>query len=327
MQEEEIRKRDLLDRYLELVDRDIEVLFSDRSRFTKRPCPACGGTQVLGRFQKRGFQYVTCSSCETLFVNPAPPKETLAAFYTSAPSSLFWINDFFKPVAAARQEKIFRPRAQFIAKTFGLADGWKVGDIGSGFGLFLEELKKIWPRSEMIAIEPSPDQAALCESKGFKVVNKLFEDIEFQKPAFDLLVSFELIEHVLDPSLFIRQAFRALKSGGWLYLTTLNGLGFDILLLGEKAKAVHPPHHLNFLNPSSIRHLLETGGFTVVEVATPGELDVDIVEGMILRDGVDLGPFWNQVSTKVGPEGKKGLQQWIKNNLLSSHMSVLAKKA
>ena len=64
-------------------------------------------------------------------------------------------------------------------------------------------------------------------------------------------------------------------------MTTLNGLGFDIQQLWEQSKSISPPHHLNFYNTKSISLLLESSGFEIVEIATPGKLDWDIVEGMI----------------------------------------------
>ena len=61
-------------------------------------------------------------------------------------------------------------------------------------------------------------------------------------------------------------------------MTTLNGRGFDILLLWNKSKSIAPPLHLNFFNPGSIRILLEKIGFQILEISTPGKLDWDIVE-------------------------------------------------
>ena len=46
-------------------------------------------------------------------------------------------------MAEARREKIFRPRAQKVAEMLVDVSDPVVGDIGAGFGLFLEELKKV----------------------------------------------------------------------------------------------------------------------------------------------------------------------------------------
>ena len=187
-----------------------------------------------------------CDNCGTLFVNPRPSFELLADFYTQSPSTQFWIKEFFKPVAEARRIKMFRPRAEYVAQKFGNNPEWVVGDIGAGFGLFLEELSKIWPAAKLIAIEPSEEMSEICKLKELEVLPCALENVNGWDEKFDLLTSFELFEHLYDPQTFLQKAWELLRPGGNLLLTTLSGEGFDIQVLWEKSKSVSPPHHLNF---------------------------------------------------------------------------------
>ncbi len=326
MREEDIRKRELLDRYLELVRDDVEALFRDHSQFEPIPCPACGGSSLKPEFQKLDFHYVSCENCQTLFVTPRPSAALLNQFYADSPSTHFWINDFFKPMASARQEKIFRPRAQDIARRFGSDPGWTIGDIGAGFGLFLKELSQEWPASRMVAIEPSREQAAICKSLGFDVIECPLEDMSPEHIRFDLLVAFELMEHLHNPGAFLARVIQLLKPGGWFILTTLNVHGFDIQVLWSSSKSVNPPHHLNFFNPESLAELLTQRGFQVAEILTPGRLDYDIVEGMIRREHATVDRFWTLVANMASPVAKAELQDWITSSGFSSHMSIYARK-
>lgn len=325
MKESEIRNRDILDEYLKLVEKDVKHFFAPRL-FISVNCPACHGSSFLPEFEKLGFRYVSCESCRTLFVNPRPLFEMLKKFYSDSPSTHFWVEKFFKPVAESRRDKIFKPRAEYVSKILGCRKDAVVGDVGAGFGLFLEELRKLSPDNEYIAIEPSSGMSDICGKKGFKVKRLCLEEICDMEKGFDMLTAFELFEHLHDLVGFLKKAFSLLKPGGHLLLTTLNGNGFDILLLWEKSKSITPPHHLNFLNPYSAEYLLRETGFDVIKVTTPGRLDWDIVEGMIKNEGVDLGRLWNLLS-KVGTEAaKEELQSWISRNNLSSHMRILARK-
>ena len=72
--------------------------------------------------------------------------------------------------------------------------------------------------------------------------------------------------------------------------------------------------------------MFERLGFEIVEISTPGKLDWSIVEGMIKNEGVDLGRFWSLLSKESDEKCKKGLQDWISRNNLSSHMSILVQK-
>ncbi len=325
MKEDEIRKRDVLNRYLELVKIDAETIFRDRSTFRSLACPACGSDRHEPQFDKIGFRYVQCIECDTLFVNPRPTYINLMQFYTDSPSTKFWVEEFFMPMAEARREKIFLPRARYITEKFpGLRVG-NIGDIGAGFGIFSEEIKKIWPDANIVAIEPSIDMAGICRDKGLTVIESTMENVG-PKYSFDLLTAFELFEHLHDPSVFTGKAYELLRKGGYLYLTTLSGLGFDIQLLWERSKSVMPPHHLNFFNPQSVRLMLERTGFTVIEVSTPGQLDWDIVEGCYREEGLDPGRFFRMVAKYGTIQAKRGLQAWIGNHNFSSHMRVIAQK-
>lgn len=325
MKEEDIRKRVIFNSYLKLVERDAREFFDPRS-FVEINCPACNGRRNTFEFEKSEFKYVSCKNCKTLFVNPRPLLETLKDFYSKSSSTDFWINEFFKPVAEARREKIFVPRAKYISEMLSPNKKLLIGDIGAGFGLFLEELRKILPNGHYIAIEPSGEMARFCREKGLEVKCAFLEEVRGMEESFGLLSAFELVEHLFDPVNFFKRVYALLKSGGYLYFSTLNSMGFDILLLWEKSKSIAAPHHLNFFNTKSVRHLLERLGFEVIKISTPGRLDWDIAEGMIKYENIDLGKFWNLLANEGSDELKEELQDWIAKNGLSSHMEVLVKK-
>jgi len=325
MKEEEIRKRNVLNRYLELVQEDSSRLFRDRSTFIKIDCPACRNNEPEGCFDKMGFSYVQCEKCETLFVSPRPAYHDLMKIYVDSPSTKYWVNDFFLPTADVRREKIFKPRAQFITNRFPDIKYKRMADIGAGFGLFLEEMKILWPASDIVAIEPSLDMAKICRDKGLDVLETTLEEVDPME-RFDLLTAFELFEHLHDPLPFVEKVHTLLNPGGYLFITTLNVLGFDIQVLWEKAKSVFPPQHLNFFNPHSIATLLARNGFEIVEITTPGQLDWDIIEGAYTQEGLDPGRFFRTVCRYGTDKAKRDIQQWIQVNNFSSHMRVIARK-
>jgi 2-polyprenyl-3-methyl-5-hydroxy-6-metoxy-1,4-benzoquinol methylase/Zn ribbon nucleic-acid-binding protein len=325
MKESDIRKRDVLDRYLALVRQDVDILF-DQKGFVRTACPACGEAEATLRFRKNNFSYVMCSACATLYANPRPDFDMLEKFYASSPSSEFWVKEFFMPVAEVRRDKIFRPRAEYASSIVRGRKDLLIGDIGAGFGLFLEELRKILPDHRYVAIEPSPDMAEICRKKNLEVKESCVEMISEMKCSFDFLTAFELLEHLFDPRVFMVKTFELLKPGGFFLFTTLNANGFDILLLDEKSKSVTPPHHINFFTLESVQKLAELVGFEIVKAETPGQLDWDIVEGAIKDDGVVLGRFWDHIARNASVDCKKQLQAWIADNKLSSHMRILARK-
>lgn len=326
MKESEIRIASVHDKYLDMVRADAELYFNDPNTCEEINCPACDSNRADFEFKKFGFNYDFCQDCGSLFVNPRPKLEHLENFYINAPSNRFWVEEFFKPVAEARREKIFRPRAEFVSKLIAGKDGLVVGDIGAGFGLFLEELSKINSSIHPIAIEPSPEMAEICRSKNIEALESIIEKVEGHNAKFDLLCSFELFEHLHTPQTMLQAAYKLLKPGGSFLITTLNGMGFDIQLMWEKSKSVFPPHHLNFCNPNSLSSLLKEVGFEEIKAETPGVLDWDIIEGNVKRRQFSPDRFWAYVAENTSDQCKNDLQAWITKHNLSSHMRLIATK-
>jgi SAM-dependent methyltransferase len=313
-------------RYLDLVRQDAAALLADTAGFEDVACPGCGGGDAAKAFHKDGFTYLTCRECGTLFASPRPSQDALRRFYTDSPSSRYWVESFFKPVAEARRMKVFRPRATHAARMLDDAGNVPaIADLGAGFGVFLEELRRVRPGARVVAIEPAPDMAGICRSLGLEVVESQAEAVTSHDNQFDLVTAFELLEHVHNADAFVRAVARMLKPGGRCFFTTLSGGGFDIQVLWERSQSVSPPHHLNFFNPRSARLLLARADLAVESVTTPGRLDWDIVERMI-QQGASADRFWSVVAQYASDDAKRALQSWIADHGFSSHMWIVGRR-
>lgn len=324
MKEEDIRPQNIFAEFLQLAREDTKTYFGN-VEMVHGACPACETRGALA-FVKHGFSYETCPNCHTLFVNPRPVSEAFSKFYTVSPSSQFWANTFYKETAEARREKLWKPKAQLIHDIIGKysAQHHTVVDIGGGFGLFAIEFRNLCGKTPII-IEPGPKLAAVCRENSLPVIEKFLEDVTPadlpSKPK--VFVSFELFEHLHDPSDFLRQLFRIMAQGDLFVFTTLAGSGVDIQVLWENSKSVMPPHHLNFLNPRSVDLLLTRLGFEMLSVSTPGKLDVDILvnNSEFIKDR-----FWKNFVDIATDAEKATWQEMIAVSGWSSHMMAVCRK-
>ncbi|MBI4061603.1 MAG: methyltransferase domain-containing protein [Elusimicrobia bacterium] len=327
MKEAEIRPRELFDRYLLLSSQDAQALLSARAGFIDVPCPACASPDAIPAFKKQGFNYVLCRACASLYVSPRPTPEQLLSFYRDGEAVKFWSSEFFRQTAEARREKMFRPRAQLISKLAGRASSGApqtLVDIGAGYGLFLEEMKKLDVFHTLVGLEPGPDMADICRARGFRIIQKVAENAAVDDCSADFATAFEVLEHVFDPLLFLSGARRLLRPGGQLIFTTLAASGFDIQVLWDRSKSVYPPHHLNLLSAVGIEMLVARAGFSLLELSTPGELDVDIVANMADQDkNLPLPRFVSQILA-CDEDGRRQFQSFLTHNRLSSHIRVVA---
>ena len=326
--EKDIRDPDILKNYCVLVAKDAEKMLASNHKMERVDQRKWGLGKSIFEFEKGGFIYERCTTTDTLFVNPRPTFDALMDLYSSSESSKYWVNDFFLPKINERREKIFKPRAEFVRNKFSnKLYEMRICDVGAGFGLFIEELKKINNFELNIeAIEPSKDMAEICRGKGIVVKEAMLEDLAGGTTKYDLLTTFELFEHLHDPLLFLNSCYDILNPGGYIYLTTLNSHGFDIQVLWEKSESIFPPHHLNFFNPISIDKIMRLAGFTDIEISTPGELDIDIVKNVYDNGNVKLPMFLSSLFNYSSDDVLNNFQLFIQNNNLSSHMRVIAQK-
>jgi hypothetical protein len=324
MKEEEIRPQDVFDEYLRLAEEDIRLYFSDGPR-VDISCPACGGNGQHA-FQKNGFDYRECKECGTLYVSPRPAADAFNRYYQEAESVKFWATTFYRVTAEARREKLWKPKARMVWDIIqaNKASRYSVIDIGGGYGIFAEELSKLAEKSVTV-IEPGPLLADVCREKRLAVVESFLEDAcASQLPnGPKVFVSFELFEHLHDTSAFVLSLMKLMDEGDLFLFTTLSGLGADIQALWKDSKSVSPPHHLNFFNPYSVRLLLEGLGLQVLQVTTPGKLDISIMSNNValIKDR-----FWANFLQFADDNQKEECQRWLAGSGWSSHMMVLAKK-
>src|SRR5580658_3265868 len=155
MKEAEIRPEKLFADYLALCEQDTHTYFENAKRDYGK-CPACNATGEPS-FTKHGFVYELCPECSTLFVNPRPVADAFSKYYTESPSSRFWATTFYKETAAARREKLWKPKARGVRETLARyhAVSHSVIDVGGGYGLFAEEMRELSGKTVTV-IEPAP---------------------------------------------------------------------------------------------------------------------------------------------------------------------------
>lgn len=108
-------------------------------------------------------------------------------------------------------------------------------------------------------------------------VSRLGEPLPYPDATFDAAVCLEVLEHLVDPEMVVREIRRVLKPGG-VALVSVPNTGFwatrlELLVTGQfnprgspvtqRASPWRDPH-LRFLSIRSVRAMLATGGFEVV---------------------------------------------------------------
>lgn len=323
---DDIRPHDLMRDQSACMQADIEYLLRMRDRFVDVNCPACDNPRRTHRYKKYDLDHFACDDCGTQYITPRPNAESLAEFYAQSANYAYWAKVIFPASADARRERIFKPRADLVrqlAERHGVSGS--LVEVGSGFGLFCDEVRKLGLFSRIIGIEPTPDLAQVCRNLGFDCHEESYETLAIDEDV-GLIAAFEVIEHLFSPQDFMKWCFRTLKPGGFLLLTCPNIAGFETVCLDRLSDTVDH-EHLNLFNPRSFARLADRCGFEQVEVTTPGRLDLDIVKtawesGSLERSQV--GAFLAHVLDQGDENTISELQEFLRRSNLSSNMQMVA---
>jgi SAM-dependent methyltransferase len=144
-----------------------------------------------------------------------------------------------------------------IAEALEKCDGGKVLDVGAGLGMFLLRLGSNWER---YAVEGSETTRRELEASGINVFRDLSEAAQSYADTFQLITLFQVLEHIADFDLILRQCRELLATGGRLVVTVPDG---DAMIRQERLTGCPdmPPNHINKWTPESLTRVLRRSGF------------------------------------------------------------------
>jgi ubiquinone/menaquinone biosynthesis C-methylase UbiE len=176
----------------------------------------------------------------------------------------------------------YRALKTFIANYITPRENIAVLDYGSGNGLFAPLLKESFPKSNICFCDISPvalKQLAELYPE-YKDSTKVIENdhVDYPDGSFQVVISIEVMEHVLDLDGYLKEIYRLLKPGGLFVWTTPCGNSFSIEHVysfctgnikhtneGYRLWKWEDRTHVRRLKTKELTPILEKHGFTNVE--------------------------------------------------------------
>ena len=183
--------------------------------------------------------------------------------------------------------------------------GVRVLDVGCGFGQALGYHRA--RGCDAHGTEMDLNAQTVATTHGLNIRPGALRAEDWEEHSFDYVTLDQVIEHLYDPAIMLRDIRRLLKPNGRLIFTTPNGRGLGASVFGRRWIHWHAPYHVRLYTRKSLNLILDKAGFTLKKIdtvtATPW-LQYQIIHlGTCPPEGVK-SPFWDPRSTMA--ESKNG---------------------
>ncbi len=149
--------------------------------------------------------------------------------------------------------------------------------------------------SELVGLDFEADEVRKLIERGYNIVHGDAE-VKDLGQTFDVVVAGELIEHLENPGLFLRNMRKHLVPGGELILTTPNPFypkRLAEILVGRQAQV--NPQHVSWFCPQTLKTMMARTGFVDIEIT----------------------PFNNSQRMRAAVEALSRFRPWFATNLLA----------
>lgn len=171
-------------------------------------------------------------------------------------------------------------------------------DVGCGLGFFLKRIEDIYETYGIDVSEYAVKKAKMVASKS-KIQIGSAVDLPFKSDSFDIVVAFDVVEHLENPDLFFQKAYKILKKYGILVFSTPN-----IYSLGAKIKRKRSQNLRGFPYEARKRQWYSWRDDTHISILPCEEWGRLLVKNRfkIIRDGTDTlwdVPYFKYIPSKL----------------------------
>lgn len=146
-------------------------------------------------------------------------------------------------------------------KRFAPHGSFRLVDIGSNRGRFIDAMIEAFPAAEAVAVEPDERVADSVSGKAELHVARI-ESLKLEDAGFDVVHSCHTVEHLAHPFRTLKDHARILKPGGLLILDAPN---IAIISADDIVEEWFIDKHLYHFSPRTLTRMVEAAGFEIVQ--------------------------------------------------------------
>lgn len=232
-----------------------------------RGCGICRGSRYDLRLRLANRRILRCRDCGMTFSDLIWDPERVRQLYATAD---FFGGEYWRWDGESALDRLEVPvyRSALLSAKAVLGGTGRLLDVGCGLGGFLAQALAVGFDGEGSDISDY-SRTVIRQRLGLTIHLGELETLGLPTGRYDVVSSWDTLEHVIDPRAMLREMRRLVRPGGVLLLRTINedtALTATANLLyrvGIRAAAerMHEPYHLYYFTRSTLSRLLSECGF------------------------------------------------------------------
>ncbi len=233
-----------------------------------RPCPCCG-TEAFHHLKLPHTEVLKCSraDCGLQFASEQLNEEDLSQAYRDVyyPSDGKASTLQFPSTPNDMLRQVFSQ----LRTRIGEIEGGRLLDYGCGVGNLLAVAREFGFEAEGIEQDPAANQEA-TNKLGKRTYRNVGELLSLSSAGvFDLVILWNVIEHLREPWSDLRQLRSLLRPGGWLLVSTPNVNSVRGRLQRSGWQQYADPTHFYYFERRSLERVIRSAGFGSIEEWKP----------------------------------------------------------
>lgn len=274
----------------------------------KRKCPICRTDEGEYFFTKWNVDYLRCSECGSVF---AVCDQSIIDDYMACEelNDLRHSEQYQKQIAESRQNTWKEFLCWIEVRAFRFLErnrNLNILDVSNHLSVFKNLIRESPICGNYMNIDLQRDDLFLDFSSDIVLYNDVL------KTNYEPYESIEILKHTL-------------KKDGILVAGVRAGSGFDIVTMKENNTKIYPYEHVLLPSVKGMTKLLDKSGFDILEITTPGVMDVKYV----LEDLDKIGAGEKFVKYLLSESNEATLmefQRFLQKSCMSSFIRVIARK-
>jgi len=208
------------------------------------------------------FTLVRCLKCELLYLNPQPTVEEVGRYYPPEYDSYVSAHPSDRLSWLRRTSLSYGLYKRCQAVTRYQEEG-RLLEVGCANGVFLNAIRKsgAW---DVYGVDINKYAVQYARNEfDLDVFLGQLEEAHFPDDFFDVVVLWDVLEHLPNPKTALLEIRRVLASDGWLIFRVPNLGSFDAKLFGPYWAGLDAPRHFFIFSETTLKLLLEISGFTI----------------------------------------------------------------